>query len=433
VQYELRLEGEDRSEELAFCTTLPLLLKAYEGADAALLILDSLVDEYRDSAQRSRCYECYDQLRALIREAGAAGSYSELRGRIQRFIEEYLGCLLKHVDGVHAQNVRAIVCPAVGRPGGNWVFEGSAADFEAVALCELGRLCVERAYHRLILDLTHGINFMPALTLRLAEKLAGVLLAAHAELSERGVELLIYNSDPVRGAGPLGVNPIAKARIRSIPVPHELPKDLVRPREKMNRGEVQSVNARYREAVRLALSALVYPMPLVLCFSREKAASSFAVLEDAYQLWLSNIVVSGQSVRRRLSLNPDGVYALLLSGSVAKRLESLSVGYPAELAKLKELAALYRAVNESYYHLVMNELSQVERFLEGTAAEAKMLYELLGEEPREGRFDKRVMIAHAGLQKEFVQILEGRKLRYVIEDSELEEELESSGLLITMQ
>ena len=44
---------------------------------------------------------------------------------------------------------------------------------------------------------------------------------------------------------------------------------------------------------------------------------------------------------------------------------------------------LYQAVNESYYHLVMNELSQVEKSLEGATAEARMLYELLGEKPRE--------------------------------------------------
>ena len=437
VRYKLELEGggAGRGEggELEFCTTLPLLLRAYEGADVALVVLDSLVDEFRGQEQQSACYRCYDQLRSLVREAGRASSYSELREGVECFVEAYLGCLLQHASGVSPENVRAVVCPAVGRPGGSWSFEGRAADFEAVALYELGRLCAEQPYHRLILDLTHGINFMPALTLRLAERLAGVLLAAHAELAEQGVELLVYNSDPVTGSAPLRLNLVAKARIKSIPIPHELPGDLLKPREKVAEGGVQGVNKRYREAVKLTLSALVYPMPLVLCLSRGKAANSFAVLEDAYRLWLNSIVVDGQSVRRRLSLSPDGVYALLLSGSAAKRLEKLGLGYPAELAKLKELAELYRAVNESYYHLVMNELGRVEELLRETTAETKMLYELYGEQPRGKRFDKRVMIAHAGLQKEFVEVLEGRELKYTIEGSKLEEELKDSGLLITMQ
>jgi CRISPR/Cas system-associated protein Csx1 len=45
VIYEL--EGEPYQ----FCTTLPLLLRKFKIADVALIVLDSLVDEYKGKRQ----------------------------------------------------------------------------------------------------------------------------------------------------------------------------------------------------------------------------------------------------------------------------------------------------------------------------------------------------------------------------------------------
>ena len=406
-------ELDGRSAE--FCTTLPLLLERFGGADVALLVLDSLVDEYTREGRESACYRCYDQLRSLVREAGSAASYGELREGVRRFVERYAACL---VGEEAARGVRAVVAPAVGSPGGGWVFEGRAADFEAVALYELGLLCASRPYRRVVLDLSHGVNFMPALALRLAERLAGVLLTAHAELLGSGVELLVYNSDPV-GSRPMRINQIAGARIRSVPVLHELPRRLLRRRGYVGDERVEKVNRSYAEAALLAVSALYYPLPLALCYSREKASRSFEVLEQAFQLWLEHAAVEGRRVRRGLSLSPDGVYALLLSGSAAKRLESIGASYPADLEKLRELAELYRAVNESYYHLIASELGRVEEKLaeKGYPRHAP-LHEVLGDPRGRGKPDKRVMIAHAGLQKELVEVVERHKLKY-IDDPEL--------------
>jgi CRISPR-associated protein Csx1 len=424
VIYEL--EGEPYQ----FCTTLPLLLRKFKKADVALVVLDSLVDEYKREGRESPCYECYDKLRDLVRRAGLSKSYDELREGVKRFVEAYVTCLTER-SGEKIHDLHVVVAPAVGSPGGTWAFEGNAADFEAVALCKLGELCTRKPYERIVLDLSHGINFMPALTLRLAEKLAGILLTAHAELLERGVELLVYNSDPI-GSKPMRINQIAKARIKSVHVPHELPRNLLKPREKLDDERVIEVNRHYVEATRLAVSALHYPMPLVLCTSKEKAFKSLEVLEHALKLWLEHTMVEGCKVRRRLSLNPDGAYALLLSNGVARRLKDLDVTYPTDVKKLEELAKLHQAVNENYYHLIMDELGRiVDKLREKGHPKKIKLFELLDEEPGEKRLDKRVMIAHAGLQKEFVIIEEG-KLRYMIEDSKLGEELENAGLLINM-
>jgi CRISPR-associated protein Csx1 len=421
---------EFEGEQYQFCTTLPLLLRKFKEADVVLIVLDSLVDEYKRERRESPCYECYDRLRDLIRRAGLSKSYDELREGVKGFVEAYVTCLTER-SGEKIHDLHVVVAPAVGSPGGTWAFEGNAADFEAVSLYELGRLCAKKPYNRIVLDLSHGINFMPALTLRLAEKLAGILLTTHAELLERGVELLVYNSDPI-GSRPMRINQIAKSRIKSVHVLHELPRNLLRPREKLDDERVTEVNRHYVEAVRLAVSALHHPMPLALCTSKEKAFKSLEVLERALKLWLEHIVVEEHKVRRRLSLNPDGAYALLLSNSVARRLKSLDASYPTDVERLKELAKLHQAVNENYYHLIMDELGRIADKLREKGYPKKIkLFELLDEEPGEKRLNKRVMIAHAGLQKEFVIIEEG-KLRYMIEDSKLEEELENVGLLINM-
>jgi CRISPR-associated protein Csx1 len=173
-------------------------------------------------------------------------------------------------------------------------------------------------------------------------------------------------------------------------------------------------------------------MPLALCASKEKPFKSLDVLKQALKLWLENTVVEEHKVRRRLSLNPDGTYALLLSSGVVRRLKGLDASYPTDVEKLKKLAKLYQAVNENYYHLIMDELGRIADKLQKKGYPEKIkLFELLDEEPGEKCLNKRVMIAHAGLQKEFVIIEEG-KLRYMIEDSKLEEELENADLLINM-
>jgi CRISPR-associated protein Csx1 len=114
---------------------------------------------------------------------------------------------------------------------------------------------------------------MPAVTLKLAEKLASIILAAHmgsvASL-EDGVELQVYNSDPLPSGAAvnnLNINRIMKDRIKTIIAPHELPKRLIRHRKKeiKQAEELRRINEKYLNAVQLPLSAIYYPLPLALC------------------------------------------------------------------------------------------------------------------------------------------------------------------------
>jgi CRISPR-associated (Cas) DxTHG family. len=126
---------EDEHEGVEHCTTLPLLLKHYNNSDVALLVLDSLINEFKRKPTciaGSKCFECYDKLREFVRSAASSSSYKELKEKLKEFVHEMLECL--EING----QIEPIVCPAVGKPSGQWEFNNSPRDYEAVALAELG-------------------------------------------------------------------------------------------------------------------------------------------------------------------------------------------------------------------------------------------------------------------------------------------------------
>jgi CRISPR-associated protein Csx1 len=445
VTYRL---GEDGELSERFCTTLPLLLRRYPGATVAILALDSLVDEVRKPPERpSVCWSCYERLADSIRSASRAVSYQELASSLEAFVAEYVKCL---VGGRCQAEIRPIVCPAVGRPGGVWRFSGRARDFEAVALYRLGELLAGRAYRRVVLDTSHGVNFMPAIAMRLTARLAGILLAAHEELlSEpegRGVEVVVYNSDPVSSqATPdqlFNVNLVARERHQVLPLQPPVPSKLLEPLEKPSGGleeEVSAINREYMGAVRLVVSSLYYPMPLALAYAVARDArplGSREVMRKAYSVWAGSVEIGEAEVTRKVSLNPDAVYLLLLVHAVSTRVKGMGVGYPADVGRLEGLAKLYKAVNACYYYLIEDELGRVRRG-EVRGGGWAPLAEVLGEQPasKQPSVDKRVMIAHAGLQKEFVLVRAteggGRLLKYIDDwDGDLEERLRSGGLIL---
>ncbi len=417
------LEERER-RTLEHCTSLPLLLEKYGDADVALLVLDSLVDEYADGRREGACYECYDKQRGLVQEAARAASYSELRKGVEKFVEELLGCL-----GIEGR-ARVVVCPAVGSPGGRWSFESKPGDFEAVALAGLGPRCLEEGYERVVLDLTHGVNFMPAVALRVAERLANILLLAHGAKS---VKLEVYNSDPYppRSQRPeLRLNLVAREEVRAVRVPAPLPERLLRPTRQLDSQTsegVRRVNEEYKRTVEVPLSALYYPLPLALHYSLSQAGEApLRVLEDALGLWERTVSVYGQRVKGALRLEPDAVYALLLVEAVLRRLGRPE--YPARLERLRETVKLYESISEPYYYLIVDELSKVERSLARRRPQRGVrLCELYGEECRYETPDKRVMIAHAGLQKELVLVDPQGTLSYQVDVVQL---LQEGGLLI---
>jgi CRISPR-associated protein Csx1 len=160
--------------------------------------------------------------------------------------------------------------------------------------------------------------------------------------------------------------------------------------------------------------------------------SALDVLKGAFRLWEGNVTVNlaRREVRSVFRLNPDAVYALLLVEAVRRRLGGPE--YPARLEVLKRSKALYRAINKSFYYLISNELKLIKESLKEKKPSGTLrLCELYGEDCESGAPITRVMIAHAGLQKEFVLLdPSDKQLRYT---DDVENLLKSCGLLIEMR
>jgi hypothetical protein len=263
---------------------------------------------------------------------------------------------------------------------------------------------------------------MPALTLRIAYRLASILLVAYRGLSERGIRILVYNSDPHRydreesKRFPVNVNLIARDLVKSIQLVHRIPRP-VKPLRRLEGGlreEIEKLDAELSKVLRLAYPALYYPLPLALCSVVKELGSPLPTIEKVFRLWLDLTEVSYTSVNRVLSINPDAVYVLLLIGAVAKRLNGIE--YPTPVRVLQELSELYSSVHPSYYYLINDEVSHL-REVESRVVSAGRWVRYC-EVHRDGcreveKPDLRTMVAHAGLQKEFVEIDASTRLRYV--------------------
>lgn len=95
--------------------------------------------------------------------------------KLKEFIVEFIKCLFEKYElSLSINNLNVIIAPAIGSPSGRWVFRGDLQDFESRVLYELGKLCLTKPYPRVIIDLSHGINFMPSLIMHLIRKLVSI-------------------------------------------------------------------------------------------------------------------------------------------------------------------------------------------------------------------------------------------------------------------
>jgi hypothetical protein len=126
-----------------------------------------------------------------------------------------------------------------------------------------------------------------------------------------------------------------------------------------------------------------------------------------------------------VGVDPDAVYALYLVEAFGRRLKA-EVKYPPTVEGLKKLAKLYKVVNKLFYYLIMDEISHIERGLGVSGGWMPMHY--LYSMDIEKRADTRIIIAHASLQKELVQVNSLKQLKYRGDVSEI---LYEAGLLVS--
>lgn len=372
-------------------------------ADPVVVVLDSLIDHLPTAVADSACGVCSKE--AFGRTEGGAEDYPSLLKKVRGISQDILRCLFEKAGlDSRFREMRIVVAPAVGRPGKDWEFQGNARDFIGAVLVELGDLILKKAYGRIVLDLTHGINFMPAELMYLARMLASLSLASHPELKE--VEVEAYNSDPYsRGASLLNLNLVYSERFENIQFPSYLEK-LLTPSGKPSK-EVMAFNnetGELRGWVEDFLSSLYYPLPLALfeLYDRKKAKSCIEEVKGAYELWKETTEVKEKRVYRRVAINYESVYAFLLTGAFSLYLRD-KVKVPASPDRLMKVSdEIYSKVGEIHTAIIAQELSNLLRIQK---EEQSQRLKKLEEWEQDGKkVDKRIMIAHAGLQRGLIKV-----------------------------
>jgi CRISPR-associated protein Csx1 len=459
--------GEPGSGE--YCTTLiPLLLSQRENiaenkVDVVIVVLESLVDKAKIKVS-SKCSECYDQLVEYIDKASEALTYSELSAGIELFIKEFVKCLLDKYKVDVSVEPRVVVAPAVGSPGGNWVFSGEARDYELKVLMEIGELCLENPYSEIIADISHGINFMPALTIRLIPRLASIALIAHEDLER--IRIRVYNSDPApTSEAPkreLFLNEIEDREIRHINLP------LIQLSRARLSSRVVSESRRFSEKVgrinreisevlnvlKYIYTSIYFPLPLLLYSA--VCSSNCSKLNDKWRIIKEEILSSPiidrrgkqPEVIRPVTIDPDSIYVYYLARALCKRLGDHGEDEPTIQRLMTRELKLYERISVISHTIINQELSSVKWSIKRISEEKPFVYnclkgqwrllceleEFLGRDKcrnvEKPEPDKRILIAHAGLQNNLVKVLVGcvsdehLKLKYR-EDFDVEKIVES--------
>jgi CRISPR-associated protein Csx1 len=463
------------------CTTLlPLLawLRSEEFRDCeihpSIIILDSVIDwRKQSSGTENPCHTCFERFGDILSRAANSFTYAELRQLVAEFTKKFVECVASEtmcsVGGVEKRcsevlgdvlrNLHIVVAPAIGRPGGVWSFVGRIQDYEVVVVRDLSTRFISSPYRAIVADLSHGINFMPSITARIIPRLASILLLAH-----RGVDFVsvrLYNSDPIPATASedtvIRINEAVYTSIRSAEIVHSVAEKLVYAAREFGSIEAEfnrvlgGVVRKSLHAIRCIYTALYYPFPLALHIFLCRMCKDLDVVRDVDSYVVNSITIdhSKREIRRSLTIDSDTYYIYSLLKALCLRASAMCGEIEPSIDTLEtELVPVYRLIHSSYEELIRHELSDIRRNvkalmqkpehykLRGSHITLAELHELLhskeAREKREKRMNRRVMIAHAGLQKEFVTILidETPRLRYVLSAEELAKELDSAGILI---
>jgi CRISPR-associated protein Csx1 len=347
---------------------------------------------------------------------GRVASVEELRGeaedRLRRYVELFLG------------RADVVVLPAVGWYEG-YRFSGSLDNAGFFIVDEIYRRLEQLAPDAVVLDVTHGINYMPLFARQ------AVYMASKALYVRRGAPrcLLVVNSDPVTQDGQdAAINIVESVELEGTTL-EEVLVDLAADKDitplRLLRGApreaVEAAGAVRRlvkdVAGRLGMLADALRLGLLMYFAqvggdvRNLAESVNKAAEEARDAVLKASLERGGAwvyVVRRLAADPglarlrilaevlawahgeaqrcgaeDGFYKLNCLGDVADRM------------KLGVVAKT----------LLKYEIDSLSDKLKGWAEEGpRLACEALGESCKPCVADKRILIAHAGLAKALIDV-----------------------------
>lgn len=399
--------------------------------------------------------------------------YSEVIKNVEDSVKKFLLDNVRVLD----REVKIIVAPGIGRflcekmPDFKMEFIGSMFDFYGIILYEVSRQIIEKISNKesveIHLDLSHGINYMPALTYKAVRTIASILALS------RNVRLCVYNSEPypykLKLAEPpeLRIHVIeaenvkpqlsALERLRSTECIKALcsgVEDLRRSFAEYCKGLIVSLAESQRIHVSdlcvCLVNSLILGLPLLLVLSwklleESKPSQPEGLIEQAYSIWRKGIIVEKTDnylrVVRRLTLTSvfiGHVYAWLVKKSIESVMRSIkiedkpssNVAFSVKLSDIDVMREqVFCRISEIHDVFISREIWELRNTIETASQKDKFMpyINLVLSRKHVGKFDIRNFIAHSGLLYQVVAVcpreqVEKSEIGYLIEAKDVDGE-----------
>ena len=403
-------------ERIKSISTLSILSKKYDKV--IILAMDSLIDIRPD--KRSYLYDEYMGTIAKIQESGIKG-YGELVESVHNFIKLSL-------KKIGIENGEIVVLPSFGSPGGGFRFEGSPEDYVSVGLWKIEKI-IENAgedIEEVSIDLTNGMNFITALTTNICNMVTDIELMRNS----RHIEIITeyFNSDPYSPSlkdEDFCIRSVSKIIKDRIDLPYltimtDSKKFLgFKSTESDLRVDINETNRNYSKIVPNVLKAIYYPLPLVLKYYAEQS-----IKENILDIWESAITVSNGQIKRNVFINPNKLYGLLFTnlvcGKIDKEMSLDSIS--------KDSNLIYKKISALSQVLIMKEIRNIKEIalpkLKRSGKESDLYKKLITDDyTTYSAPNKRILIAHAGFQNDYIRIHKDGRLEYEIDVKEILNEM----------
>jgi CRISPR-associated protein Csx1 len=382
---------------------------AHEAEHVIIIGLSSIVDtEIKEKKEESKCMKI---MKEILSNVSPVNSYKELQEVSERALREFIERICQEY------NVKKdfIILPALGKPGKNYLFKFEPATISSLLLIQLYNKLKNDFYDRIIVDLTHGINYLPAVCYIAALQIAQIMLIRALRNNVSQIRFEAYNSDPYKKDELLNINLTSERKIQTIA--DNLIEFLASKQPLIKRGKdfkelakiFDEINARKGEVERL-LKSLEYPYPLALCYLFNSFNLNLeGVLNNLTTIFLDSIKYENNIFSSEIFIDPGKTFLLILANEIVNYVKEMAKPYEGkgfELDAIENLAGLYKLVIPSYEYLIKYEISKIEEKLKDKDDFEGTLAKLFNEELKEvEKADRRIMIAHAGMQKQFVYVI----------------------------
>ena len=321
----------------------------------------------------------------------------------------------------------------------NSEFDGSLTDFYYLLFKRMACLLMDgfEDLEEVHLDLSHGINFMPVLTYRIIRRLLGMMALV------KKVKLTVYNSDPhVKGVAgsPLRINVVEESTFN--PEPYSLKANKVRvlrSRTEKNLGRVID------EAFRGAnvgkkhwafLGALYNGLPLALTTFFPDTNPLKKAIDSAEALYFreTEIIESEKGLRVLRNLEFTKHFEVMVSlWFMAELMERMGLSRK-EILEVGDIEYITNSIfgyDERFKSRILNEIRRIKEMGDKISCEWNLYNSIMNAEA--GTIDKRNFIAHAGFERNAVELRkvnENIQVRYAEGAIDTVAKLAQTGLIV---